>query len=122
MTANATIIYSIINESQDHLTAEEIFIALKMQDHKISLATVYNNLNTLSELGYIRKVSIEGHADRYDRVIRHDHLVCKQCGALSDIFLEDLTEKLREQIGENILSYDLKVHYLCPDCKQKNEV
>ncbi len=48
---------------------------------------------------------------------RHDHLVCKKCGALSDVKFEDLTKNLEHQLGEGILSYDLKVFYLCPKCR-----
>ena len=48
---------------------------------------------------------------------RHDHLVCKKCGTFSDINFEDLTENLEKQLGEGILSYDLKVFYLCPKCR-----
>ena len=70
---------------------------------------------------WIRKLSIEGSPDRYDKIRRHDHLVCKRCGALSDITFEDMTGDLERQLGEGILSYDLKVFYLCPKCREKKE-
>ncbi len=119
MTTYSTLILNIINSSDDHLTAEQIYLKLKETSSKIVLATVYNNLNTLYESKLIRKVIIEGSPDRYDKnIIRHDHLVCKQCGRLSDIVLKDLTVNLEEEIGEAILSYDLKVSYICPSCRQ----
>ena len=85
------------------------------------LATVYNNLNRLLQEGLIRKVSVEGMPDRYDRIQRHDHLVCKGCGRLLDIDLGDLTAQLEENAGISILSYDLKLMYLCENCKKKIE-
>lgn len=119
MTTYSTLILNIINSSDDHLTAEQIYLKLKETSSKIVLATVYNNLNTLYESKLIRKVIIEGSPDRYDKnIIRHDHLVCKQCGRLSDIVLKDLTVNLEEEIGEAILSYDLKVSYICPSCRR----
>ncbi|GLC83354.1 Fur family transcriptional regulator [Lacrimispora brassicae] len=119
MTTYSTLILNIINSSDDHLTAEQIYLKLKETSSKIVLATVYNNLNTLYENNLIRKVVIEGSPDRYDKnIIRHDHLVCKQCGRLSDIVLKDLTVNLEEEIGEEIFSYDLKVSYICPSCRQ----
>ncbi len=69
----------------------------------------------------IRKVSVENMLDRYDRLTKHDHLVCQRCGKLADISLEDLTDSLRRQLGEEFLSYDLKVFYLCPDCRNREE-
>ena len=118
MTANAELILNIINTSDDHLTAEQIYLRLKENSSKTVLATVYNNLKTLHENELIRKVSVEGCPDRYDKVTKHDHLVCKQCGQLTDIVLDDLTKKLETEIGEAILSYDLKVSYICPACRQ----
>lgn len=103
------------------MTAEQIFLELKKEEPKVVQATVYNNLNTLCQKGLIRKLSIEGSPDRYDKIRRHDHLVCKRCGALSDITFEDMTGDLERQMGEGILFYDLKVFYLCPKCREKKE-
>ena len=121
MTKNARYILEIINNSTDHLTAEQIYLRLREKNAKAVLATVYNNLSTLYEQNLIRKVCVEGYPDRYDKTVRHDHLVCKKCGKLSDITLEDLTEKLQKQIGVPMISYDLKINYICKRlCKWLN--
>ena len=67
---------------------------------------------------FIKKISVEGCPDRYDKVRRHDHLVCRRCGKLTDVDLDDLTETLQKQLGASILSYDLKVYYLCEECSK----
>ena len=121
MRRNAAMILEIIDHSREHLTAEEIYLRLKAQGAKAVLATVYNNLADLYTQGLIRKVSVEGCPDRYDRMERHDHLVCRRCGKLSDIMLEDLTQKLEQSVGIQILSYDLKISYLCEDCRRKEQ-
>lgn len=111
----------MINSSCGHLTAEEIFQKLKRKYPNVVLATVYNNLRKLLEEELIKKVSIEGMPDRYDRVNKHDHLVCKCCGRLSDITLKDLTASLSDQLDDDFLYYDLKVYYICPECKKQNK-
>lgn len=121
MTKYGKKILEIINSSKDHLTAEEIFMELRKQETRVVLATVYNNLAALCEEDRIRKVSVEGCADRYDRVRKHDHLMCKYCGQLADINFFDLTKELEEQLGDSILSYDLRVNYICPMCKAKQK-
>lgn len=121
MTKYAQQILDIINTCPDHLTAAQIYLRLKASNSKIVLATVYNNLNLLCKQDRIRKVSLEGYPDRYDKIVKHDHLVCKKCGALSNICLSDLTAQLQEQIPEEIISYDLKVNYICPSCRSKAE-
>lgn len=121
MTKNATYILEIINHSSSHLTAEQIFLLMKEKNKIIAQATVYNNLSFLYREGLIRKISIEGYPDRYDKILRHDHLVCRKCGKLSDILLEDLTEKLQSQLGISMLSYDLKINYICDTCMKKEK-
>lgn len=117
MTANQKAILDIVSNSQKHLTAEEIYLELRNRNIRISMATVYNNLKTLYEARRIQKVSIEGFPDRYDTIVRHDHLVCSKCGKLTDIVLEDLTDSLKAQTGLDFESYDLKINYSCDECK-----
>ena len=120
MTKYGKKILEIIETCRCHMTAEEIFMILRQSYPQVVLATVYNNLNRLWQEDRIRKVSVEGMPDRYDRVARHDHLVCKGCGKLSDLTLADLTQELERQVGMPILAYDLKLIYLCPACREKN--
>ena len=120
MTKNAAYILEMINASTDHLTAEQIYLQLKEQNKKTVLATVYNNLSSLYAQGLIRKIYVPGYSDRYDKIKRHDHLVCQKCGKLSDITLDDLTKKFQEQTRISILSYDLKINYLCSECQNQN--
>lgn len=119
MTMYEKEIYSIITHSNEHLTVEQIFLELKQTYPKVVIATVYNNVNKLWEAGLIRRVSVENMPDRYDRTEKHDHLVCRRCGRLTDVSFKDLTASLREQTGEEFLFYDLKVFYLCPKCRKK---
>lgn len=75
-------------------------------------------MSFLYKEGLIKKISVEGYPDCYDNIKRHDHLVCKKCGKLSDIVLEDLTGIIQQQINIPILSYDLKINYICAGCQK----
>lgn len=110
-------ILKIIETTDSHMTAEQVFLTLKQTYPSVVLATVYNNLNSLYQQGKIRKISIEGSPDRFDKNTRHDHLVCRKCGRLSDVYLSDITADLERQMGFSIESYDLKIQYLCPQCR-----
>lgn len=119
MTKYAKKILEIVESSRSHMTAEQIFMELRRTCPTVVLATVYNNLNRLWQEGLVRKVSVEGTPDRYDRIVRHDHLVCKGCGKLLDVDLGDLTAQLEQKAGTAIFSYDLKLVYLCDECRKK---
>ncbi len=121
MTKYEKEIYFLITQSAQHMTADQVFSQLKKSYPTVSLATVYNNLNKLCQAGMLRRISMEGSPDRYDRAAKHDHVVCQRCGKLTDICFEDLTDSLKRQLGGEFLFYDLKVYSLCPECRQKRE-
>ena len=118
VTEHGKKILEIVESSRNHMTAEQIFEQLRQSCPRVVLATVYNNLNRLWKEDRIRKISMERSPDRYDRIQRHDHLVCKRCGRLLDIDLGDLTAQLERQAGVSILAYDLKLLYLCEECRK----
>lgn len=121
MTKHARRILELVEASRSHMTAEQVYDALRQSGQHVALATVYNNLNRLLEEGHIRKVSVAGMPDRYDRIERHDHLVCCDCGSLLDVCLADLTEALETQLGFPILGYDLQMSYRCAACRARRE-
>lgn len=116
MTNNAKIVYDIINSSYSHYTADDIYLKVKEGGKKMSFATVYNSLNSLHKEGFIHKVTLDGSPDRYDKTIRHDHLICKKCGVIKDVFLKDLTSEIEKEV-KNCISYDLNISYICDNCK-----
>ena len=113
------LIFDIIYKTPRHLTAEDIYAELKVQEPKVVLATIYNNLNSLHEKQLIHKVVVDGMPDRYDSIERHDHLVCSKCGNLTDFKFQELTETLESKLGTRIQGYDLNVRYICPSCKKQ---
>ena len=110
-------ILAAVTELQRHPTAEQVFMEMKKEHPSIAIGTVYKHLNALAEEGLLHRITESGSPDRYDCTERHDHLICVRCGALSDRTLSDLTASIEEQIGCGILSYDLRVRWLCPACR-----
>lgn len=118
MSKYADAILEMINHSYDHLTAEQIYTELKKDFPGIVMATVYNNLKNLSDRGQIRRISLDEGPDHYDRVIRHDHLICTVCGRLTDAYLPSITEFIENNLDDNIQSYELQIKWICPECRK----
>jgi len=117
MTKQRKLVLDIVENSCDHLTAEEVFFKAKEEMPNIALGTVYRNLNILVDEGLLRRLTIAGHPDRFDNTrIEHEHLICKNCGKLSDFRIEGIKEKLKEASQENVQSYELNAYYICEDC------
>lgn len=120
MSRYSEMIFDVINHSHDHLTAEQIYMKLKSENSSLVLATVYNNLNSLVRDGKIRKLSVENGPDHYDRIERHDHMICSECGKIRDVYLRDLTEEIQQETGTEIQGYDLQIRYICEECRKRH--
>lgn len=119
-TLQKRLVLDALRDLQSHCTAEEVYARVSSQYANISLATVYRNLNSLSEDGEIRKISVPEAADRYDCNTRqHYHLLCKQCGRFEDApvsYSEELRQHAQEKSGYQIEGYDIVFVGRCPCC------
>lgn len=119
MSKQRRLILDIISSSQEHMTADEIYLQAKKLHPSIAVGTVYRNLNILSESRKIRKIHMPNSADRYDRSLKpHDHLVCEKCGKISDIVLTDFNDYVKQHTNTEIIGYDLTIKHICDDCKK----
>ena len=101
-----------------HHTADEIFSPAKNKLPGISRATVYNNLKYLESEKLIRRITGDDLSDRYDNsYIPHGHMICEDCGKVKDFNLKDFDKQLSDAIGSDFNSYELKVRYLCDECR-----
>ena len=106
-------------ELQRHPTAEQVFLEMKKVHPNIALGTVYKHLNALAEEGQLLRITEPGSPDRYARTARHDHLICSRCGRISDVSLPDMQGQIQQALGQEILSYDLRIRYICPACREQ---
>ena len=104
-------VYDVLSQKLDHPTAEEVFIRAKREMPDISLATVYNCLETLVQCGLVRQVNLERGATRYcPNLHEHAHFHDEATGQIHDVDLpEDLMARLRAVLpaGFDASSIDL---------------
>lgn len=121
MTKQRKLVMDIIENSCCHPTAEQVFLKAKEQISGIAMATVYNNINYLLDEGLIRRISVIGQADRFDNVrIPHEHIKCDKCNKITDIFLGDMLDELKNKTGLKLTSYELNLHYVCDSCRNND--
>ena len=89
-TRQREVVFSVVGEAKDHPTADEIFVRSRQQMPTISLATVYNCLETLLECQLIRQVNFERESTRYEPNLKpHAHFYCDRTGQVMDVELPD---------------------------------
>jgi Fur family ferric uptake transcriptional regulator len=104
MTVQRRLVLDALDHASHHTTAEEIAARIRRQHPQIDPSTVYRNLEALEELGYVTHTHFEDRVTRWHRADaeRHGHLVCRSCGAESEVpmtILEPLARRLRAEHG-----------------------
>lgn len=78
-------VYKVLCQTDTHPDVAYVYKEVRKVIPKISLGTVYRNLEELCKAGRARKVSVEGSPERFDaKMQNHAHFVCASCGAVLD--------------------------------------
>lgn len=119
-------VYNVLLEERDHPTATEVFMRTKQRMPAISLATVYNCLETLVACGLARQVNVEREATRFCPNLReHGHFVCESCGTVIDMPVRPdrtLPDVLRIPQRATVSRSEVTIRGTCPSCnKARNQ-
>jgi Fe2+ or Zn2+ uptake regulation protein len=117
-------VYDILLEERDHPTATEVFIRAKSRMPTISLATVYNCLETLVDCGLVKQVNVERDATRYcPNLAEHGHFICETCGTVYDVEIasgKKLEKAWQLPEGFTLTRSELTLRGICATCNQNH--
>jgi len=92
-------ILDYLKRVKTHPTAEQVYSAIRKDLPTISLATVYRNLNLLSEQGEIAKLEVNGEFHFDADICCKSHCICKKCGKIIDIYDKDIAKYAMKQFA-----------------------
>ncbi len=119
-TIQRRIILEELRSLRSHPTAAELYELTRQRLPRISLGTVYRNLEVLSQMGEIQKIVVSGTETRFDGdVSKHGHVRCISCGEVSDIRglpSDLLSEEVEKHTSYKIMGYRLEFFGNCPVC------
>ena len=129
-TSQRRVILEELARLNTHPTANEIYELVRKRLPRISLGTVYRNLELLSETGRIRKLETAGTQKRFDgTTANHYHIRCVSCGKVEDLKLPEMIsmdDAANSVSNYQILWHTLEFGGLCPNCRNeecvKNEI
>ena len=125
ITAQRSLLLEVIRQSHGHLDASEIYLRARSKDPRISLSTVYRNLNLLKEMGLISELHLDEEHHHYElrEEADHYHLICSGCERVIE-FESPLVGRLIAQVSEGEGFSIERVHMdlvgLCPECRAKS--
>jgi len=111
-TVQREAILRALQKARCHLTADEVYERVRRELPRISLGTVYRNLETLAARGLIGRVDLAGQQRRYEaNTAEHAHLRCATCGRIIDlpaVELEGIKREAEEESGRKITGFNLE--------------
>ena len=114
-------IYQTVLERRDHPTAEMVYQQLKPEMPRLSLGTVYRNLQQMAREG--RLVELGGPVARFDAMTRpHTHFHCRFCGALLDLEsvpYDEALDRTAAARGYQVAGHSLIFTGACPRCAEQ---
>lgn len=124
-------IYKVFADKQgSHLSTEEVYREASELDKNIGIATVYRTMLLFEEVGILDKISFDDGVTRYelknetDSEHRHHHLICVDCGKVTEVkidLLDNLEKEIEDEEEFKIVDHSLKFYGHCKDCYQKKE-
>ena len=123
MTTQRIKILEYLNSVSSHPNAEEIHSKVKKDMPAITLATVYRNLNLLSEEGKILKLKVRNEYKFDAEVSEHQHFICENCGIIFDLFQKEISAyAMRKVKAKNFTPKSVIVIFngTCKDCSRNS--
>jgi Fur family ferric uptake transcriptional regulator len=124
MTRQRRVILDELRRAEVHPTADELYARVRRRLPHISLATVYRNLDVLSEAGEARKIELAGQQRRYDGCTEpHQHVRCLRCGRIDDVAatpMPTLLRRVHDELGYEIVDFRLEFVGICPACRDSD--
>lgn len=125
-TKQRTAILEILEQNDQPMAAEQVFLELKNKDMPVNLSTVYRTLETLTDRNLATKLNITGENRtlfEYNQKVHRHHLVCLGCKKILTINrcpLNDYEKSLAKETNYSIAGHKLNVYGYCPECLQKD--
>ena len=122
-TKQRNTIIAVFFAMRGHISVEELLVEVKRANPKIGYATVYRTLHLLVDSGLVQERRFGDGLARYEGhtgVEHHDHMICLECGQISEFFnpgLEKLQVQLAEENNFQIYRHRLELYGACKDKK-----
>jgi Fe2+ or Zn2+ uptake regulation protein len=126
LTRQRSIILQELQKLKTHPTADEIYEIVRKDIPRISLGTVYRNLEILSDIREIQKLELGGTVKRFDgNIENHYHIRCIRCNKIVDASMDiitDLEHNLNGNSGFTILDHRIEFLGICRDCEESPSI
>lgn len=114
----AVLVY--LRSTKSHPTAEQVYQKIREEFPKISLGTVYRNLNLLADCGEILRLNCGDGVEHFDATTTpHNHFICRRCRQVIDLEADwdfELDTKMDYEFPGKIEGHEIYFYGICKKC------
>jgi len=122
-TIQREVILETLYNSDEHLTPEALhrLIQDKFPELKTGIATVYRTLSLLEDSNMVTSLSFGAQGKKYELGAKehHDHLICTECGSITEFVDEDIENRqhaIADELGFKMKDHSMQIYGLCKNC------
>ncbi len=126
VTSQRALIMEIVRQGQGHLDADEVYRRARERQPRLSLSTVYRNLQMFKKLGLVEELHFDEAHHHYEvkPSTEHHHLLCLDCGRVIE-FRQSLSRYIKKNIAAakdfDIIKIQVRMTGYCSRCRQKRK-
>ena len=122
VTPQRLAICKYVLSSREHPTVEQVYESVKIKYPTLSLATVYQTLHLLTQIGLLQELGPSDGSSRYDpNNSPHLNIICKKCGKIQDYESETVMKfisQITPELKHPIIGQNLEIYTYCGKCKK----
>ncbi len=116
-------ICEFVLSTKEHPTVDQVYQVVQKKHPTLSLATVYQTLHLLTEIGMLQELGFGDGISRYDpNNSPHINIVCKNCGKIQDYESESVRRFLSAiamELKSTLIGQHLEIYTCCDHCKKQ---
>ena len=126
VTPQRLAICEYVLSSKDHPTTDMAYAEVKRKYPTLSLATVYQTLHLLADIGLLQELEMDDRVSRYDpNTSPHINIICKNCGMVEDYDAKDMAKlwsEIVKGLGFEPIGQRIDVYRYCEKCLKKVKI
>ena len=123
-TLQRQVLLQLLSQIRRHVTADELYQEARKRHSRLSLSTVYRNLELFKKMGLVEEHRLEGGRCHYEAraEARHHHLVCLGCGAVEEFqcpWSDEMAGGVGRQKGFRVVDAEVRLAGYCRRCQEQ---
>jgi len=122
LTKQRQVVLDYLQKATCHPTAETVYKNVRRKLPRISLGTVYRNLDYLVDGGYALELNTTDAERHFDGCVQERwHYICDKCGTIYDLRRNKRMQVRKKVCWGNVERTECNLYGVCKKCRQRRQ-